>query len=320
MQTHHHAHGTHATEPQPPFSRLLDQLDATLGWMTHQREPSPHLITAFSRLKRQLRQARRFDAGLSTHGRLADLKFLQFLPLHLPFPQIALTFEDEHGLHMVLAEETSAASAAEMLSSRTLPWLETFSDGAIWVQGFSFDAGLKHWTPGQISLLVSRHWLHSKSATGDGLTLNALPVPVFEERSFPSVDEAARAYAYLAGLLSFCEALAAEDLRQDMNDRSPRKKSSIPMEATLAPRERRWRPAPVMQPAIIKLGAPRYRKTPAARPGLRHGPCEHYRRGHWRRISRARCVWVRTCLVGAQEGEYKTIPKTKKNYVIKTFS
>lgn len=314
---HSHAPATHFVSD--PFNVLVDQLDATLDWMKHQREPSPRLIAAFSRLKRHLRQSRHFDAGLNTHGRLADLKFLQSLPLHLPFPQIALTFEDEHGIHMALAEETSAAAAAEMLSSRTLPWLETFSDGAIWVQGFSFDAGLKHWTPGQISLLVSRHWLHSKSATGDGLTLNALPVPVFEERILPSVDEAARAYAYLAGLLSFCEALAAEDLRQDMNDRSPRKKSSIPM-ATLAPRERRWRPAPVMQPAIIKLGAPRYRKAPAARPGLRHGPCEHYRRGHWRRISRARCVWVRTCLVGAQEGEYKTIPKTKKNYVIKTFS
>lgn len=303
-----------------PFSLLIDQLDATINWMAFQRGHSPRLIDAFSRIRRRLRQARRFDAGLSTHGRLADLKFLQSLPLHLPFPQIALTFEDEYGLHGLLAEELSAAAAAEMLSAQAMPWLEIFSDGAILVQGFSFDAGLKRWTPGQVGLLVSRHWLHSKIATGDGLTLNALPVPVFEERNMPSVDEAARAYAYLAGLLSFCEALAAEDLRQDMADRSPRKKSSIPMEAALAPRERRWQPAPVMQPAIIKLGAPRYRKAPAARPGLRHGPCEHYRRGHWRRLSRARCIWVKTCLVGAQEGEYKTIPKTKKNYVIKTFS
>lgn len=315
---HPHAPATHFVSD--PFNVLVDQLDATLDWMAHHQKPSHRLIASFSRIKRHLRQARRFDAGVSTHGRLADLKFLQSLPLHLPFPQIALTFEDERGLHGLLAEELNAAAAAEMLSAQAMPWLEIFSDDAIWVQGFSFDAGLKHWTPGQVGLLVSRHWLHNKSATGAGLTLNALPVPVFEERSMPSVDEAARAYAHLAGLLSFCEALAAEDLRQDMADRSPLKKSSLPMEAALTPRERRWQPAPVMQPAIIKLGAPRYRKAPAARPGLRHGPCEHYRRGHWRRLSRARCIWVKACLVGAQEGEYKTIPKTKKNYVIKTFS
>lgn len=252
------------------------------------------------------------------------LHHLNELPLHLPFPQIALTFEHQSGLHCVLAEEMTGAASAELLNANGLDALPLFSDGAVWVQGFSRNFVSWRWTPGQVGLLVSRQWLHL-SEQDSGLTLNAIPIPVFmtgDVLSSQEREEHVRAYQYLKGVLEFCDALAQEDLRQDLRARPSKGRSVVsnaghPARALSRPP---IRPSAPTLAAIIKLGAPKYRKPTVAHPGLRHGPCEHYRRGHWRRIKNDRMIWVKTCLVGVRDGTLKEAPSLKKHYILKSFS
>lgn len=312
------------TASDDPFTALVSQIEATIAWIRRQPEPSEPLFDVFARMRRRLRQARRFDAGNSTQNRLGMLHYLNELPLHLPFPQIALTFEHQRGLHCVLAEEMTGAASAEWLCANGLDALPLFNDGAIWMQGFSRDIGSASWLPGQVGLLVSRHWRH-RSDQDRTLTLNAIPIPVFVNGNVPppqEKEERTRAYAYLKGLLEFCDALAEEDLRQDLRARPSTKRavaSASEQQAGGLPSSKPRR-AEYEHASIIKLGAPRYRKPPVAHPGLRHGPCEHYRRGHWRRIRKNRTVWVRTCLVGVRDGALKEVPGLKKHYILKSFS
>lgn len=301
------------------FDDLLAQIDATLEWTARHGRQHTSLFESLTRLRRQMRQARRFDTGQCTYGRIADLRLLHSLPLRLPFPQISLTFETTTGKHVVLAQEVSASNASDMLAAREMSFIDVFSDGAIWIQGFSCARNTAAWAPGSIGLLVSRRWLHRSNPSDASLTLNALPLPALDHDGEITSHAIDLAYTYLGGLLAFCEALASEDLRQDVAHRATKQRMA-PIDPLRCRTERHWRPAPRPEPAVIRLGAPRYMKTPSARPGLRHGPCEHYRRGHWRRLARERIVWVNPCLVGVSDGEYKNTPAAKKHYIVQSFS
>lgn len=320
---------------EDPVRALSDQLAFSLDWIARHGTADHPITPLISRLVRRLRQARRFDAGKISLADLATLSYLRKLPLHLPFPHIALTLETAMGLDCVLAEEISPASAAELLRSHGIACPHFHDEGAILVQGFRRHCETTQWEAGGIGLLVSRQWLAAPAPSQKGgksstpsLLLNAIPLPVLGALdalgAAPGAHEKAVAQAVdaLFGLLTFCEALAKEDLRQDHRLRSSH---TLPAYLPIAGNtsSRQWRPALVdlaPPPTVIRLGAVRYHKAPSRRPGLRHTPCEHYRRGHWRLLSRTRYVWVRPCLVGTHEGEFKRVPNAKKHYVLETNS
>lgn len=314
-------HSTH------PVDLLKRQLFASIQCIEQDKQRRPEIHSSLERLQRNLvdmlrkvRQSPIFDAGSYTQGTLSSLRYMRELELRLPFPKTTLYFKGPSGASCILAEEMSPLAVSEFMQQHKLACDALFEEGAVMIRGFIQPSVSGTWHPVEIGLMVSRHWLvrNDNADNASALEINALPFPALPCHGALKSVEAHRAYTLLGGLIEFCEALAAEDLRTDQIERT----RIMPLQLPVArknekTKQRKWRPSAQAEHKVIHLGAPRYARLPAERPGLRNSPCEHYRRGHLRRIGRKNVIWVKACLVGHRDGSLKAVPRNKKDYIIR---
>jgi hypothetical protein len=221
------------------------------------------------------------DGGKILNGNLRGMRGVDF---RLPFPEITVeySFQEVGVRRLVYARDLG-------------PNEITGPDGGVTIVALSFSGG--QWVPDGMFAIVNRKWddpslsLHRRLAFQGpaDFTIKKLGEDGAEKCLTTAVGWDATV------VLELCEALSCSNVEKELIETIDTRKNERRIKQGKLPLYETYQ-------LVIKAPGSSARKVAGIQGGAhdRNGPREHLRRGHIRRLSDDKKVWVQSCVVGAR--------------------
>lgn len=249
--------------------------------------------------------------------------------LRLPFPLVTIEYhcdnkDAERGLiemakRVIIAEELTA-DEVRARSGRIAPKKDAFAEDEnyIFISWAATSPSDGSWVAGPCALAIPRHWdrdvgnpdrTHFESLTGnrDVTKIAGIPVVQLEALAMRYVEHLGTAKEAMqhmvhdvateaSVIIEFCEALSCSNVGMAI--------AQPGLSESKAARRARDGKIPIYETRVltVDVGTGKHQRlSGTAGDGFRSSPAQHLRRGHIRRLSSGKNIWVNSCVVGASE-------------------